>query len=115
MREVRHHHQVLLAGEQLVHRRELPSNTDRGAHQAGLPDHLVTGYSYHAGIRRQEGGEDPHGGGLARPVRPQQREHRSLDDIEVDTVEHHLVAERFADPSGLGSQGGTTESRRSHR
>jgi hypothetical protein len=113
--QVRHQHQVLPAGEQLVHRRELPGDTDRGAHRVGLPAYVVAGDPDHAGVRRQEGGEYSHGGGLARPVGAQQGENGPLDDVQVDAVEHHLAAEGFANAAGLDGQGGTAGGRRSRQ
>ena len=51
-------------------------------------------------VRGEQRGQDPHRGGLARPVRAEQGEHRARRDLEVDSVQHHRVAERLSQPGG---------------
>jgi hypothetical protein len=89
--QVGHQAQVLLAGEQLVHRRELAGDADRRADRVGLPGQVVTGDLHLAGVGADQGGQDVDGGGLAGAVGAEQREDRALGDLEVDAVEHDLV------------------------
>jgi hypothetical protein len=99
--EVGHQDEVLLAGEQFVHRRELPGDTDGSPHLVGLSGQIEAGDVNVACVGVDERREDPHRGGLARPVRTEQRECRSLGDVEIDAVEHDLVAERLAQAPSL--------------
>ena len=50
--QVGHQPQVLLAGEQLVHRRELARDTDRGSHPVRIAGHVVTRDAHLARRRR---------------------------------------------------------------
>ena len=49
-----------------------------------------------AGVGADEGGQDLDDRGLAGAVGAEQREDRSLGDVEVDAVEHEVVAEGLA-------------------
>jgi hypothetical protein len=92
-----HQEQVLPAGQQLVDRGELAGDADRGTHRVSLGRHVVAVDADLARIGVDERGEDLHGSSLARPVGTEHRIHRALGDGDVDTVEHHLVSERFAE------------------
>ena len=94
--KVGHQPQVLGAGEQVVHGRELPGDPDDGPHPIGIGDHVVTGDAHGAGIGRDQGGQDADHRGLPRPVRTQQREDRALLHGQAHLVEHHMGAERLA-------------------
>ena len=96
MVQVRHQQQVLLAGEQVVHRRELAGDADRGADRIGLTGQVVAGNPHLATIGADERGQDLHDRGLAGAIGAEQREDRSRSHVQVDAVEHHVVAERFA-------------------
>jgi hypothetical protein len=98
--QVRHEDEVLLGGEQVVHRRELAGDADRGAHALAVAGQVVPGDPGLAGVGRDEGGEDLHGGGLARPVRTEEGEDRALRDAQVDAVKHHLLAVGLGQPDG---------------
>src|SRR5215468_4090907 len=50
--------------------------------------------------------EDLDRGGLARTVRAQQREHLSVEDIEVHAVDRDRLAVRLAQPSDAHARGG---------
>jgi hypothetical protein len=93
--QVGHHEQVLLAGEQVVHRGELAGDADRG------PDRVRVG--------PDQGGQDVHGGGLAGAVGAEQREDRSLGNLQVDAVQHQLVAERLAQPGRRDRRSGSVD------
>ena len=54
---------------------------------------VVAGDADLARVRAQLGREDAHGSGLAGAVRAQQREDRPGGDVEVEAVEHGLLAE----------------------
>jgi hypothetical protein len=96
MVQVGHQLQVLLACEQVVDRRELAGDPDRGPHPIRIADHVVTGYAHLAGVGRNQRRQDPHDRRLAGAVRPEQREDRARRDLEVDPVEDDLAAERLA-------------------
>jgi len=49
-----------------------------------------------AGVRRDQGGQDPDDRGLTGAVRPEQRKHVALADAEVDAVEDDLLAVSLA-------------------
>ena len=51
MVEIRDQHQVLLAGEQVVYRRELAGDTDRGAHRVGFAGKIEAGDVDLPGVR----------------------------------------------------------------
>jgi hypothetical protein len=96
--EVGHQGEVLLAGEQVVHRGELAGDADHLADRVGVPGHVVARDAHLATVGADQGGQDVHGGGLAGAVGAQQRKDRSLGNAQVDAVQHHLVAERLAQP-----------------
>ena len=90
--EVGHEDQVLLAGEQVVDRRELAGDADRGADDVGSSGRIVARDPNLAGVGADQGREDVDDGGLAGAVGAEQREDRSLGDVEVDAVEHEVLA-----------------------
>ncbi len=96
MQQAAHEEQVLLAGEQVVDRGELPGDSDHGAHRAGLAAQVVPHDAGRASVRRDQGGQDLDAGGLARAVRPEQCEDLALADAEVDAVEDDLLPVRLA-------------------
>ena len=96
--QVGHQDQVLLAGEELVHRRELAGDADRGAHGVGIPRKIVARDLDLAAVRRDQRREDVDRGRLAGAVRPEKREHRPLPHLEVDAVEDLMSAEGLAQP-----------------
>jgi hypothetical protein len=101
MVQVGHQAQVLLACQQLVPRRELACDPDRGPHSIRIADHVVTGHAHLAGVGRNQRRQDPHDRRLAGAVRPEQREDRARRDLEVDSVEDDLAAERLPQTRGL--------------
>jgi hypothetical protein len=94
--QVGHQQQVLLAGEQIVYRRELPGHADHAADRVGLGGQIVPGHPHLTGVGGDERGQDMHGRGLAGTIGAQQRKNRSGRDIQIDAVEHNLVAKRLA-------------------
>ena len=69
------HHQVLPAAEDLVDGRVLADQPDAGADLGGLAGDVEAGDRGPAAVGAQQGGEDPHGGGLAGAVRAEQAAH----------------------------------------
>src|SRR4051812_38393023 len=65
-----------------------------------LLDDVEAGDARAALVRLEQGGEDAHGGRLARAVRPQQAQHGALLRLQVDAGEGVDVA------VGLGESGG---------
>ena len=85
--EVGHQRQVLLAGQERVHRRELAGHSDHVAHGLSLASGVVTGDAHLSRVRLDQGGQDVHRRRLARAVGPEQREDRSGRHAQVDPVE----------------------------
>jgi hypothetical protein len=72
--QVRHQDQVLLAGEQAVHRRELTGDSDRGADRIGLPSQIVAGDGRLTAVGADQRGQNLHRGGLPAPLGPSNEE-----------------------------------------
>jgi hypothetical protein len=89
------HLQVLEAGQVLVDRRVLPGQADAGPQGGRLADDVVAGHARAAAVGRQEGGEDAHRRGLARPVGAEQPQHAALGDREVDPAQRLDLAVRL--------------------
>ena len=79
-----HHAQVLLAGLEVVHGRELAGEADAAADLAAVGDDVEAGHPGPAGVGPGQGGQDAHGGGLAGPVGAEQGEHAALGHGQVD-------------------------------
>jgi hypothetical protein len=107
--QVGHHEQVLLAGEQVVHRGELAGDADRGPDRVRVPGQVMAGHPDLARVGPDQGGQDVHGGGLAGAVGAEQREDRSLGNLQVDAVQHQLVAERLAQPGRRDRRSGSVD------
>ena len=97
--QVRHEEQVLLAGEQVVDRRELAGDADRGAHRVGVP---------RAGRGPRRATSPPSAAisvdrictvvVLPAPLGPSRAKIVPSATSQVDAVEHDLVAEGLAQP-----------------
>jgi hypothetical protein len=74
----------------------LARNSDRVAHAVGLACHVVPRNPDLAVVWLEQGGEDPHHRGLARPVGSEEREDAAPLNGHVDTVEDDVVAEGHA-------------------
>jgi hypothetical protein len=98
VQQISHQPQVLLAGEQVVHRGELAGDADRGADRGWVASQVVPGHLDLPAVRRDQRGQYPDHGRLASPVRPEQREHGPAGHCQVDVIEHDLLAERLAQP-----------------
>ena len=72
-----------------------------GPHRRGLGDDVVAGDAGDPGVRAQQRREDVDDRGLSGAVRAEQREDAAGRDVEVDAVEHDLVAEGLHEPFGL--------------
>ncbi|GAA3544393.1 hypothetical protein GCM10022222_30080 [Amycolatopsis ultiminotia] len=92
MLQIGHQPQVLRAGEQIADGRELSGHADCGTHLVRLAHRVVAGHPHLTAIRREQGGQDPDRGGLARAD-------RAGCDPQVNAVEHDVVAVRFAQPA----------------
>src|SRR4029077_10020901 len=91
MQKATYEEEVLLTGQQVVDRGELAGDSDHGSHGAGLAAHVVAHDTGGAGVRLDQGGQDPDDGCLARAVGSEQSEDLAFMDAEVDAVEHdHL-------------------------
>ena len=90
--EPRHHVDVLPAREVLVHRGVLAGQPDDATHRVGLGDHVVAEDRGASRVGAEDGGEDAHDGGLARPVRAEQPQHGAGLHLEGDPVERADVA-----------------------
>jgi hypothetical protein len=106
MVQVRHEDEVLLTGEELVDGGVLAGDADRGAYRVGVTGQVMARDAYLAAVGADERGQDLHHGGLARAVGAEQREDRSLGDLQIDAVEHDLVAVRLAQPGRHDRWGG---------
>ena len=96
-----HHAEVLLPGLELVDGGVLPGEADRAADAAAVGDDVEPGDAGRARVRPQQRAEQPHGGGLARPVGAEQREDGAGADLQVDAGQHGGAGERLAEPRGL--------------
>jgi hypothetical protein len=70
--EAASHDQVLPPREVFVDRGGLAGQPDHLPHCGGLADHVQAGHLGVAGVGAQQGGQDPHGGGLAGAVGAEQ-------------------------------------------
>jgi len=95
------HLQVLAAGEVLVHGRVLAGEPDQAAHLVRVLEHVHARHHGSPGVGAQQGGEDAHGGGLARAVGAEQAEDSALGDFEVDAVEGTYIAEGLHQALGI--------------
>ena len=59
---------------------------------SGSRGHIVTGHPRLTAVGADQRGQDLYRGGLARTVRAEQGEDRSLGNMKVDAVEHDLFA-----------------------
>ena len=113
--QVGHQEQVLGAGEQVVDGGELAGDADRGPDRVRRGGQVVAGHPQLAAVGFDQGGQDLDDGGLAGPVRAEEREDRALGDRQVDAVEHDLVAVGLAqsgDRDGQRGRGGGHDARR---
>jgi len=81
------HHQVLPAGEVFVDRGVLAGEPDELPHPLRLAGDVVAGDPGGAGVGPQQGGQHPHGGGLAGAVGAQHAEHGAGGGGEVHAVQ----------------------------
>jgi hypothetical protein len=54
-----------------------------------------------ATVGGDQGRQDPHRRRLAGTIRPQEGEDRPFSDVEIEAVEHDLLAIRLAQPGGM--------------
>ena len=93
MAEIGHQRQVLFAGQERVHCRELTRNPDHVAHSLGLARRVVAGNAHVARVGLDQRGQDVHRRRFAGAVGSQQREDRAACDLEVEAVQRHRLAE----------------------
>ena len=95
--QVGHQLQVLAARVELVDRRELSGHADRSAYLIRLPLDVVPGDADLPGVGREQCGDDVDRCGLAGAVGPEECVHTSLRYLEVDALEHFVVAETLVE------------------
>lgn len=91
MVQCRHHRQVLLGGEEVVHRGELTGDADRGANRIGFAGDVVACDPQFAVIGTDQCRKDLHRGGFPGPVRAEQRKDSPGRHIQIDAVEHLVI------------------------
>jgi hypothetical protein len=79
--QVRHQLQVLLPGQQIVHRRELAGNADYRAHRPGLGRNIMAGHPDRPAIGLHQRGQHVHRRRLACPIRAEQGKNRARRNI----------------------------------
>ena len=94
--EAADHLEVLEAGQVLVDGRVLAREPDPLANPGPLPQDVEAGNPRAPAVRAKQRGQDPDGGGLARPVRSEQTEHAAGLDAEVDAGEGFDLAVALA-------------------
>src|SRR5512144_1750659 len=87
-------------GQPLVDGGVLPRQADQPAHLVRVAQHVDPGDLCPAGVRAQQRGEHPHGGGLAGAVRPEDPEHGRRGDREVETGQRAGAAVGLLQPLG---------------
>ena len=97
---------VLATGEPLLDGRVLSGEADAPADTVGIAARIDAVDQGHAGVGAQQRGEDPHDGGLARPVRTEQPVHRTVRDHQVDAVDGRRCAESLDEAARLYGVGG---------
>ena len=97
--------QVLRAGQFLVQRGVLAGQRDELTYLVCPGDHVVPVDPGGAAVRAQQGGQDPHGGGLARPVGAEQPEYGPGTHGQVHSGQCRGVSEPFHQALGLDGVG----------
>jgi hypothetical protein len=95
------HDQVLGPGQLFVYRGILAGQRDELANLHGLGYDVVAADARPAAVRPEQGGQDAHDGGLAGPVRSEQRQYLSALSRDVHSGERLRAAEPFRQPLGL--------------
>jgi len=96
--QVSHQLQVLAAGVELVDGRELPGHADGSPHLIRVAFDVVAGDADRSAVRLEQSGADTDDCGLAGAVGPQERVHAPLRNVEVDALEHVIVAVALVQP-----------------
>ncbi len=99
--EAGHEQHVLPASEQVVDGGELAGDADGIANGLRFPPDVETGHLGPAGIGSEDGRQDLYCRGLACAIGTEEREDRTWRNLEVDAVEHDLVAKRLTQPCHL--------------
>ena len=92
------HLQVLEPGEVLVDGRVLAGEADLRTQLGGVVDDVEADDSGLATARRQQRGQDSHRCGLAGAVGPEQPEHGTRLDLEVDSAQRFNLLVGLAQP-----------------
>ena len=88
----------LPTGQVFVDSRVLASETDDHTYRFGMTNHVEAKHCRVALIGFEDRGQDPHGGGLARPVGPEQAEDGAGRHLQVDTLESDDRPEALGEP-----------------
>ena len=95
------HDQIGPAGQVVVQRRVLAGQRDELADLHRVGDDVVAADPGVPGVGLQQGGQHPHGGGLARPVRAEQGEHAAPLRRDVHPGQRLGVPEALGQSLGL--------------
>jgi hypothetical protein len=87
--------EVLPSAEDLVHRRELPGETDGLAYVGGLCRDIEAVDPDGPRVGLEQRGQDPHDRGLARPVGAEQGEDAAPRHVEVHASQHPQLLVRL--------------------
>ena len=87
--------EILPAGQLLIDSRTLSGHADQLPDHVRLALHIESQDAGFPGLGFQHGGEHMNGGALARPVRPQDREHLSGADLETHVHHRCHIPERL--------------------
>ena len=86
MGELADHANVLSTGQILVDGCVLPGETNGAANGVCLLRHIETENGCRAGGGGEDGGQDAHGGGLARAIRPEETHHDASRHLETESI-----------------------------
>ena len=104
--------EILVAGQVLVDRGELPGEADPAAHRVGIGDHVEPEHAGAAAVGLEQRREHAHDRGLAGAVRAQEPVDRAAADDEVDAVDGAVRPEGLDQARRRDRRGGIVVHRR---
>ena len=93
VRQLAHQREVLATGEVLVDRGVLAGEADAPSHPLRVLAHVDAEHAGGSPVGLEQGGEHPHGRGLARAVGPEQAEDLAFGHLERDPFHRLDIAE----------------------
>ncbi len=93
--------QVLVAGSEVVERRELAGQADAAAHLVALADDVEPGDAGVPFVGDDQCRQHPHGRRLSRAVGPEEGEDAACRDSQIDPVDHSPAAVSLGETGGL--------------